>query len=254
MTSKPTFEDRLTQALPEASGADKYILERLGVAIEARRRFDALPPDDPRRVDEAAMLLDSAMQAMTVLVGPKALGVVYGPDPQPEDIASNLARLWFRLGAAEKLFDLIADPAAPSSMTSLRAEILAVANGDKPRLLARNQKGVKFRRDYLRLRALGWDAFLQARGMRAGDAQRKISESFHRTWPAIFAWRKSLRDTIGEDNIVMFLNLAASGQDIHYIANPDIDAAIAADGLACRNEDRQAQEAEPIPRVARTEH
>lgn len=222
----------------DALGFTRWMINK---AAAAKKRYETKGVADADRSGAAREMLDCMLSATAVFVGKEAMRLVYGSDPTPgANRSEHLARLWFRLEAAENLFADVQDKSAPSSITALREEVLAVSNGEKPRLMAKvsNRKGT-YRCDMLRLRALGWEAYLRKTGMSAGQAQDLIKEGFGVTWPAIFGWKDKLRQSLGEENVDLYLYMAERGLDVHYTQATDIAASIRADGQALVAEEHQ---------------
>ena len=235
--TEPTFEMVLDdEAISLAHTAVKWM-------ADYKQRFRAAQSES-ERFAAADRLLKWSLQAVFWAVGPQAMKILYGP-AVTENRHAALHRLWDRLRLVEALFDTLPEPKKDlASIGALRDELLAVACGDAPRLTATLDKRVKYRRDHLLLNALGWDAYLQAKGMPAHKAQAKIADAFGRTWVAIFIAKKRLEQNLGADNVAMHLQLARVGH-LHYAMHEDYLAALKSDGDAFLKEDYASAAANP---------
>lgn len=207
----------------------------------------ALAETEEARCDAAARLLQWSLRATALAIGPDALKLVYGT-PVTDDRQLALLRAWYRVGLMEPLFDGLDSPDDLSSIASLQSEFLALANDDTPRLFDRIERGAAgvrqntYRLAPLKLRALGWEAFLRSRGLKAGQAQNMVSDGFGKTWEAIRGWKAATSQALGAENVEFFLERASQGREYHYLNaadGGDIVAAIRADGLALAEEEKR---------------
>jgi hypothetical protein len=213
-------------------------------AAGAKLRFEAAS-DDYTRSSSATDMMFFMLNAVAIFMGREAMEVVYGPEPESGDPADALAVLWSRLGPLELLFKDVADRHAPSSVASLRSELLAISNGDSPRLVKKIGRKVKIRADLIRLRALGWEVHLtKVLGLKAGVAQDMIKEGFGtETWIAIFQWKKKLAETLGPRAVERYLTTVAVGLDMHFAVVTHMELApeaIRADGQELQAELRRS--------------
>lgn len=240
----PRFED-----LAVGEFAQHFIKNAVKWMATAKLDF-ALAETEEARCDAAERLFKWSLRATALAVGPDALKLVYGT-PVADDRRLALLRAWYRVGLMEPLFDRLDSPDDLASIASLQSEFLALANDDAPRLFDRVEGGASgvrrntYRLAPLKLRALGWEAFLRSRDMKAGQAQSMVSIGFGKSWEAIRGWKATTIEALGAENVEQFLARAAQGQEFHYlnaVDAGDLAAAIRADGLALAEEEKRNAE------------
>lgn len=235
--------------LEELAG-DAFTRQHVGTAIKwlavAKDDYDKIPVPE-FRAEAATRMLTWALRAVAYVVGPDALKLVYGA-PEETDRHRALLIAWQRLTLVEPLFDELASSADLGSFSSLKEELLAIANDDTPRLFDRIEgggSGVRrntYRLAHHKLRALGWETYLRSHGYKAGQAQNIVSGGFGRTWEAIKNWRVPVEDALGADNVAMVLRMARDGSDFHYanaLHRKEVVMAVRTDGEAFAAEERR---------------
>ncbi|MFZ5696167.1 MAG: hypothetical protein ACOY4N_11045 [Pseudomonadota bacterium] len=203
----------------------------VGAAIRAKAAFDCAE-DDQERARRARHLLAMLIQATNVIAGPDVLEMVYGESPPADaDPRQHLAALSMRLWVASEVFKGVEDTSDPSSITSLRDEVLAVANGDSPRLLSRAIKSGRgvltngYRLALHRLRALEWEQFLQSMGQSPAEVQGAIVNAYNFTWSAIRGWREQVDKALGAQLVSEMLMMAKRRSHPAFLGINDIKAA-----------------------------
>jgi hypothetical protein len=204
----PTFEDC---ASPEARGLVRMAVKWMA---EARRQFDEAATDE-ERVVAAERLARWTLEAAASVIGFNALKMLYNPQVG-KDRHLALLNAWQRLGIVEPLFGGLESSDDLGSIRSLRAEILAVANGDKPLLLARLPAKAKYRVSTHRLRALQWVEHLKSEGHRPNEATAEVLAGFNLSPSTLRDWRKDVEKNLGSANVQMCLDWAARGTDPHF--------------------------------------
>lgn len=90
----------------------------------------------------------------------------------------------------------------PGSLTSVMAEVRAIAMGDDPKLFKKLEGRVRrYRLALLKLRALEWNAYLSAMGLPAFERQGRISIAYGYSWDTISRWADDIRPIVGDKTV-----------------------------------------------------
>lgn len=169
-------------------------------------------------------------------LGDEVLASAYGaspPDSAPRE--DHLSVLWARLWVAEHLFSTVEQPNR-TSVAALRAELLAIANGDDPTLLARLPEAAKQGRSLARYKVLNakleilqWKAFIK------DHCAVPIPVNAFNSWVKLGfdsseanKWRGQVADGLGACNYDLAIGLANGFQfrlPVGYDAN-DVECAV----------------------------
>lgn len=98
---------------------------------------------------------------------------------------------------------------ADFSYAELVGEVIAIANGDRPKILKGKKISGKARNAHalleLKLVALGWYSLLRTLGLKANERQELILSSYNVTWSAVDKWKKEGREKLGAEYVDGFL-------------------------------------------------
>lgn len=226
--------------------------------LAAEQKANFARTSGPRRKKAAGRLIEMLLEAVGLMAGREALAAAFASEePSPDRRSSVLNAMLPRLLLANALFKKVETPGDPASLNVLIWEMLAVANGDAPRLMARidGREGSftnKYRSSLHRLRALQWDRALEAWGVAPGIRHGEIGAAYGAEWTRIRNWGEQAADALGPELVATMLDWAAAGLDPVF-SNPLIREGykpfLERDGRAFLDE--EAARSPPAPRRPR---
>ncbi|RIV75666.1 hypothetical protein [Pelagerythrobacter aerophilus] len=196
------------------------------------------------RASAARRALSHFIEAACAKVGPDVLAAAWGESPAETDAKARLECLADRV-------ELFAPPpaAVPQdrlSLASLATELRAIALGDKAQIVApapyhglKNNNAIRLARH--RLRALQWDAFLEANGNKPFERHNAVSSAYGQDWTTIKAWKAAVANALGEQELQVALEVASCrvrypNRAFPYSTGEEALAALALDGQDFKNE------------------
>ncbi|AKM06117.1 hypothetical protein [Pelagerythrobacter marensis] len=199
------------------------------------------------RVSAARRALSYLIEAACAKAGPDVLAAAWGESPAETDDRARLECMADRV-------ELFAPPpaAVPQdrlSLLSLASELRAIALGDKPQIVApapyhglKNNNAIRLAKH--RLRALQWDAFLEANGNKPFERHNAVSSAYGQDWTTIKAWKAAVVNALGEQELQVAMKVASCrvrhpNRAFPYSTGEEALAALALDGQDFKDEMRR---------------
>lgn len=125
------------------------------------------------------------------------------------DRASAINGIQRQITIAAELFDGALPSSSSATLSAAASELRAIWSGDEPKLFARMPgRKVPFRVAHAKLSAVGWDAYLAAKGEAAHVRHALIAAAFGHEWDTISRWRADVAKILGDKLVASVLREA----------------------------------------------